>query len=128
MTRAPAPAFDHFEIHVEDVPRYCAFLAKVFRGGRHKVISESGTSMFISPEGLCIEVKRREETRPPAPSGLCNPCLRMKGAKDFIEKTLGFPVAKTARNPDGEVHFFADHEGVTWHIKDYDHKDAFVDW
>jgi hypothetical protein len=128
VTHASAPAFDHFEIHVVDVPRYCAFLAKAFQGGRHKVISESGTAMFISPEGLCIEVKRRKEPRPPAPSGLCNPCLRMKGAKAFIEKTLGFSVDQTVKNPDGEVYFFVDHEGVTWHMKDYDHKDRFVGW
>lgn len=120
--------FDHIEVHVLDVPRYCEFLVKVFQSGRFKVISESGTSMFQSSDGLCIEVKKRKDDRLPAASGFCYPCLRMQGAKDFIEKTLRLQVQKTVKNPDGDVFFFTDHEGVTWHIKDYLGRDTFVNW
>ena len=121
-------SFDHIEAHVADVPGYCAFLVKVFGGGRHKVISESGTAMFISPDGLCVEVKRREVSAPPAASGICNPCLRREGARGFIEQELGFRIEKTAENPSGKVYFFTDHEGILWHIKDYSQKDGYISW
>ena len=121
-------AFDHIEVHVADVPGYCAFLAKMFGGGRHKVISPRGTAMFISPDGLCLEVKKRAVTAAPAASGFCNPCLRRDGAKDFIERELGFRIEKTVENPSGQVYFFTDREGILWHIKDYSHEDEYVAW
>jgi len=121
-------SFDHIEAHVADVPGYCAFLVKVFGGGRHKVISESGTAMFISPDGLCVEVKKRAVPASPVASGICNPCLRREGAKGFIERELGFRIEKTAENPSGKVYFFTDREGILWHIKDYSHKDEYVSW
>jgi len=124
----PPVFFDHIEVHVRDVPRYCEFLLKVFQGGRYKVISDTGTSMFVSGDGLCIEVKKRLGDQPPASSGFCNPCLRMQGAKDFIEKSLRLPITKTVENPDGKVFFFQDHEGVAWHVKDYLARDRFVNW
>ena len=121
-------SFDHIEAHVADIPAYCAFLTKLFGGGRHKVISETGTSMFISPDGLCVEVKKRAVAAAPAASGFCNPCLRRDGAKAFIERELGLRIDKTVENPSGKVHFFTDHEGIVWHIKDYSQKDEFVSW
>ena len=124
----PPVFFDHIEAHVQDVPRYCEFLLKLFQSGRYKVISDTGTSMFVSNEGLCIEIKKRKDDQPPLPSGFCNPCLRMNGAKDFIQKSLRLPITKIVENPDGSVFFFQDHEGVTWHIKDYLARDKFVNW
>lgn len=121
-------SFDHIEAHVSDVPGYCAFLTKAFGGGRHRVISSSGTAMFISPDGLCVEVKKRAVSAPPAASGICNPCLRREGAKDFIERELGFRIEKTVENPSGKVYFFTDHEGILWHFKDYSHKDEYISW
>ncbi len=31
-------------------------------------------------------------------------------------------------NPDGEVIFFTDPEGIQWHMKDHDHADGMVEW
>ena len=73
--------FDHIEVHVEDIPKYCAFLVKIFQGGRHKVISKSGTSMFASNDGIHIEIKKKKINDMPIPVGFCNPCLRMENAK-----------------------------------------------
>jgi hypothetical protein len=120
--------FDHLEAHVADIPGYCAFLVRMFDGGRHKVIGRDGTAMFISPEGLCIEVKKRASPQAPAASGVCNPCLRKPGAKAFIEQTLGLRIEQTFENSSGKVHFFTDHEGVVWHLKDYADKDEFTSW
>ncbi|HAH05345.1 MAG TPA: hypothetical protein DCM05_02290 [Elusimicrobia bacterium] len=121
-------SFDHIEAHVKDVPAYCLFLVKLFGGGRHKVVDAAGTAMFISPEGLCVEVKKRAVPSPPAASGICQPCLRRSGAKRFIEEELGFPIDRTAENASGKVYFFTDREGVVWHLKDYAQKDEFVSW
>jgi hypothetical protein len=121
-------SFDHIEAHVADVPGYCAFLVKVFGGGRHKVIGENGTAMFISPDGLCIEVKKREVSATPAASGICNPCLRRAGAKALIEVELGLRIGKTVENASGKVYFFTDQEGILWHIKDYSQEDEYTSW
>ena len=51
--------FDHIEVHVKNVPAYCKFLSVMFNGGRYKVISDSGTSMFVSDDGINIEVKKK---------------------------------------------------------------------
>lgn len=120
--------FDHVEVHVEDVVNYCKFLVKLFNGGRHKVISDTGTSMFVSNDGINIEIKKREVKDFPHASGFCNPCLRMEHAKDFIEHTLKFKITKTVSNPDGGCYFFNDHEGITWHVKDYLIRDKFINW
>lgn len=118
--------FDHIEVHVKDIPTYCEFLLKLFKGaGKYKVISDSGTSMFVT-EGINIEVKKRKEGTLPMSSGFCNPCLRMENAKEFIEKTLELKITNRVTNLDGEVFFFTDHEGVTWHIKNYSKKDRFI--
>lgn len=121
-------SFDHIEVHVNDISRYAAFLEALFLGGRSRQISDSGTSMFIAPDGTCIEIKAHAGAPDTGTSGFRLPCVRMEGARSHIEDGLGFAVDKTVENPDGEVHFFTDHEGVTWHIKDYAHRDRYVDW
>ena len=53
------PVFlDHIEAHVEDIAKYCKFLVKIFQGGRYKIISDTGVSMFVSNVGINIEVKK----------------------------------------------------------------------
>ena len=119
--------FDHIEVHVNDIPKYCEFLVKMFHGGRYKVISETGTSMFLSNDGICIELKKRKNGES-SQAGFCNPCLRMEDAKDFIEKELGYEITFTTKNPDGNCYFFNDYEGITWHIKEYLVKDKYINW
>jgi hypothetical protein len=51
--------FDHLEVHVQDVPRYCDFLVQIFDGGEFRIIDDNGTSMFKSPESLFIEIKKK---------------------------------------------------------------------
>jgi hypothetical protein len=109
--------FDHIEVHVADINRYCDFLTTVFEGGDYEVISQSGTSMFRSPEGIHIEVKKRKSENAPVEAGFCNPCLRRSEVQNFIA-TLGFGIKKQLQTPEGPVYFFEDHEGVTWHIKE----------
>ena len=120
--------FDHIEVHVNDIPRYCDFLKKIFHGGRYKVISPTGTSMFVSNDGINIELKKRKFDAVPVTAGFCNPCLRMENAKDFILNELGFVITHTTNNPDGNCYFFTDHEGITWHIKEYLVRDLYVNW
>ncbi len=120
--------FDHIEVHVNDVVRYCEFLFKMFDGGRYKVISESGVSMFASNDGINIEVKQRTLDSSPILSGFCNPCLRMENAKDFIQNELNFEISNTIQNQDGNCYFFDDHEGITWHIKEYLVRDIYINW
>lgn len=120
--------FDHIEVHVNDIAAYCAFLKKIFQGGRYKVISETGTSMFVSNDGINFEVKKRKASDGPIFSGFCKPCLRMENAKVFIENELGLAITETVTNPDGFCFFFKDHEGITWHIKDYLIRDKYTNW
>ena len=120
--------FDHVEIHVDDIPRYCDFLVRLFNGGRFRQISESGVCMFLTPQGQAFEIKRRlEGAPPPARSGVCLPCIRTAGAREHLAR-LGLSVDEAAENPGGEVLFFTDHEGVQWHAKSYPHLDAYVSW
>lgn len=109
--------FDHIEAHVADIPRYCRFLQSLFEGGRFEVISKTGTSMFTSPEGINIEVKKKKVEQAPEMSGFCNPCLRRPDPKSLI-LGLGLEIEAEQDAPFGKVYFFKDHEGVTWHIKD----------
>ena len=53
-------SFDHIEVHVKEIEKYIKFLKIIFEGGESKVLSENGTSMFKSPEGLFIELKKRK--------------------------------------------------------------------
>ena len=76
-------AFDHIEVHVSDIKKYCEFLTSLFECGSYKVISQSGTSMFTSPEGINIEVKKKKNDQAPVVSGFCNPCLRRPDPKAF---------------------------------------------
>jgi len=117
--RRPAIRFDHIEVHVADIPRYAAFLTGMFDGGTTEILNAEGVSMFTSPEGLNIEIKPREVAAAPALSGFCNPCLRMVGARSFVEQTLGYAIIEERRTPQGyPVHFFKDYEGIMWHVKD----------
>lgn len=120
--------FDHIEVHVNNIPAYCEFLKKIFQGGRYKVISETGTSMFVSNDGINFEVKKRKVSDEPVFSGFCKPCLRMENAREFIENELGLTITESVTNPDGFCFFFKDHEGVTWHIKDYLIRDKYTNW
>ncbi len=120
--------FDHIEVHVENISTYCTFLVKLFHGGRYKVISESGTSMFVSNDGICIEIKKKKTKDLPSPTGFCNPCLRMENAKNFIESELQLSITKTLSNPDGNVCFFTDSEGIQWHIKEHLVRDNAINW
>ncbi len=123
------PVFlDHVEVHVEDIPKYCEFLVRLFKGGRYKIISDSGSSMFVSHDGFNVEVKKNKVGSPPVAAGFCNPCLRMENAKSFIENELQFEITQTVSNPDGNVYFFDDHEGVTWHLKEYLIRDETINW
>ncbi|MCB4792881.1 MAG: hypothetical protein LHV68_13510 [Elusimicrobia bacterium] len=120
--------FDHIEVHVNSIPKYCRFLKKIFGKGRYKIIARDGTSMFKSPGGPNIEVKKKQKGEPVTSSGFCNPGLRMKGSKKFIEKILKCKISRVSDNPDGKCYFFIDPEGITWHIKDYLIKDRFINW
>lgn len=110
-------AFDHVEVHVADIKQYCDFLVALFEGGFFEVISQSGTSMFTSPEGVHIEVKKKKNDQPPVMSGFCNPCLRGPNPKVLIFK-LGLEIESEQDASFGKVYFFKDHEGVMWHMKD----------
>ena len=46
----------------------------------------------------------------------------------IIEDDLGCEITQTVENDDGHIYFFVDHEGVTWHIKDYLLLDSQVNW
>lgn len=110
-------AFDHIEVHVSDIKKYCDFLVAVFEGGSCEIISGSGTSMFIAKDGTHIEVKRKKIHQAPEMSGFCNPCLRRIDPEAFILE-LGLKIESVQDASFGKVYFFKDHEGVTWHIKD----------
>ena len=84
--------------------------------------------MFASNDGLNIEIKNKEGRQVPTTAGFCNPGLRMEKAKEFIEKELKLEITLTAKNPDGNCYFFVDHEGITWHIKEYLVRDKFINW
>jgi hypothetical protein len=109
--------FDHIEVHVSEIKKYCDFLTAIFEGGSYKVISTSGTSMFTSLNGINIEVKKKKINQPPKMSGFCNPCLRRLDPKALILR-LGLTIESEQDAPFGKVYFFKDHEGITWHIKD----------
>jgi hypothetical protein len=109
--------FDHIEVHVTDIQRYCRFLEEAFEGGSHEVISRTGTSMFTSPDGIRIEVKIRKTEAVPVMSGFCNPCLRRPNPHELAQR-LGLPIDHELDTEFGKVVFFRDHEGVMWHVKD----------
>lgn len=77
---------------------------------------------------ICIEVKKKVTNNTTIMSGFCNPCLRMRNAKSFIENVLKLKIVDIVENPHGKVYFFIDFEGVKWHIKDYLLKDSYINW
>ena len=119
--------FDHIEIHVADIPRYCDFLVRLFGGGRHRQISDAGVRMFLNPAGQAFEIKQKATDVPAARSGFCLPCIRTAGAREHLA-ALGLAVDQAVTNDDGEILFFTDHEGIQWHVKGYDHADGQVSW
>ena len=124
----PNPVFwDHIEIHVDDIPAYGAFLQRLFGGGRFKQISDSGTSMYLTDQGQAFELKARAAGVPATRSGFCLPCIRTQDARQHLER-LGLSIDHTTMNPDGEVLFFTDHEGIQWHVKSYQRRDDYVNW
>ena len=119
--------FDHIEIHVDDVPRYCDFLVGLFGGGRYRQISDTGVHMVLTPGGQAFEIKKRAAGLSAARSGFCLPCIRTTDARAHLD-ALGLQVDQTVTNDDGRIHFFTDHEGIEWHVKEYDHADGQVGW
>ena len=118
---------DHIEIHVADIDGYCEFLVNLFGGGRYKQISDSGTSMYITETGDNFEIKKRVTADAPARTGLCLPCIRMENATAHLAE-LDIRIDETIANPEGTVHFFTDHEGIQWHVKNYAHRDRYINW
>ena len=120
--------FDHVEAHVSDIKGYCEFLVKLFCGGKFKQLNENGTSMYLNPDGFAIEVKKKGEGLQPVTAGICMPCIRMENPEDHVENELGLKIEKSFDLPDGKVHFFTDHENITWHVKNYTDKDQTVNF
>lgn len=120
--------FDHIEAHVSDIQKYCNFLVKLFQGGKHKKINDNGTSMYVSPDDLAIEIKKRASDVLPIESGICMPCIRLENPEDHICNTLGLKIDKSFPLPEGSVYFFTDHENIVWHAKSYIHKDQFIEF
>lgn len=123
-------AFDHIEVHVKNSEKYVFFLKNLFGGGRYKKISENNTYMFLTSDNIHFEIKEREAFSKPfdinSDIGFCLPCLRMKGAYDYLLKIEGIELTTQVHNPDGVCYFFRDYEGIDWHFKDYDIQDIYV--
>ena len=120
-------SFDHIEVHVSNIGKYINFLKKLFEGGKFKELSENGTSMFKSPDGLFIELKTKDTNAAPILSGFCQPCLRKRNAKEFIDEN-SLEIVSEAESPNGKIYFFKDHEGIIWHLKDYENRDWTNNW
>jgi len=120
-------SFDHIEVFVNNINDYIDFLKKLFEGGEIKKLSENGTSMFKSPEGLFIELKNKEIASKPILSGFCQPCLRKLNAKEFIDKN-NLEIVSEVESTNGKIYFFKDHEGIIWHLKDYEDRDWTNNW
>jgi hypothetical protein len=79
-------SFDHIEVHVSDISKYINFLKKLFEGGEFKELSENGTSMFKSPEGLFIELKTKDTKTDPILSGFVSLVLESAMQKNLLMK------------------------------------------
>ena len=112
-----AVKFDHIEAHVNEIGPYCRFLTTLFEGGTTKLLSDNGTSMYTSPDGYNIEVKKKQIETTPSMSGFCNPCIRRQEPLEFITG-LGLKIDTELSAPAESIFFFRDHEGVLWHIKE----------
>ena len=119
--------FDHIEVHVNNIEKYIVFLKSIFGGGESKKLTDDGISMFKSPDGLFIEIKKKEKNNFPTITGFCQPCLMRKDAKQFIQN-MGFEIAQEADTAKGKVYFFKDHEDIMWHLKDYEERDWTSNW
>ena len=119
--------FDHLEVHVEEIEKYIKFLIIIFEGGKFKKLTDDGICMFKSPEGIFIEIKHKKDNKKPELAGFCQPCLRKKNAKKFI-KDNKLNIVSENETPNGKVYFFKDHEGIFWHLKDYQDRDWTNNW
>ena len=119
--------FDHFEVHVKDIENYINFLKNIFEGGSFKKLTKEGITMFKSPEGIFIEIKHIKGNKKPSLAGFCQPCLRKKNAKQFIQIN-NFKIVDENKTPNGKVYFFKDYEGIIWHLKDYEDRDWTNNW
>jgi hypothetical protein len=115
---------------VKNAEKYSIFLTKLMGAGRYKKISENNTYMFVSADEMHIEIKQKKEYERnfdvQNDVGFCLPCLRMKGAKQHLATLSDIEIVNTLQNPDGDVIFFKDYEGIIWHFKDYDLLDEYV--
>ena len=122
--------FDHIEIHVNNSHEYVDFLIKLFKGGRHKKISENFTFMFLTPDNIRFEIKENPSYNSNMDInkniGFCLPCLRMKDAQTHLNSLQNIKIIKTIDNPDGKCFFFQDFVGINWHIKDYEILDMYT--
>jgi hypothetical protein len=50
----------------------------------------------------------------------------MKGAKHHLNLIPSIKILKVLDNHAGAVIFFQDHEGINWHIKDYEVLDIYT--
>ena len=122
--------FDHIEIHVKNSRNYVIFLQLLFNGGRFKKISENETFMFLTNDNVRFEVKQKINNKinyiTKDYARFCLPCLRMKNAHEHIKSIPNLEINKVITNPDGVCIFFKDHEGIEWHIKDYEILDIYT--
>jgi hypothetical protein len=122
--------FDHLEVHVKDAQQSASFLLKLMGNGRFKKISDNNTYMFVSADDIHIEIKEKPAFQNAFDTsngiGFCMPCLRMKGALNYLEKISEIQITSQVQNPDGACYFFKDYEGIDWHFKDYDIQDIYI--
>ena len=48
-------------------------------------------------------------------------------SKEFIDKN-SLEIVNEAESPNGKIYFFKDHEGIIWHLKDYENRDWTNNW
>ena len=77
--------------------------------------------------GLFIELKTKDTKADPILSGFCQPCLRKRNAKEFIDEN-SLEIVSEAESPNGKIYFFKYHEGIIWHLKDYENRDWTNNW
>jgi len=122
--------FDHIEIHVNHSLRYVEFLKKIFLSGRYKKISNNNTYMFLTSDNIRFEIKENllflNHFQISDGVGFCLPCLRMNGALNHLNSISSIQILRIIENPDGLCIFFKDHEGIEWHIKDYEQLDIYT--
>ena len=74
-------------------------------------------SLFISPDGINIEIEKKSTDNNPITSGFCNPCIWRVDVKKFLD-SLEIKIEIERETPNGIVYFFKDYEGIMWYIND----------